>query len=191
MDSLKQRIVDYVKTNQPVLRVKLAVAMGITLRALDRETTALKEHGYLFSKAGFGYFTSAEAYDEWRTGPGAEQLSIRGSKGGYSSAAIRYGNNQTYAARIAILLDDGREMSAADIADELGVPYHKISTAITNMVNTEELKHTGAVGHRVYSLGKAKKRVRRRAESVNVICQECRQSAAMQRVLAFYGRLEA
>lgn len=37
MDSLKQRIVDYVGANQPVKRADLIVVIGISGKGLDRE----------------------------------------------------------------------------------------------------------------------------------------------------------
>ncbi|MDF7701080.1 hypothetical protein [Enterobacter hormaechei] len=66
MDSLKQRIVDYVAANQPVKRADLIVVIGISGKGLDREIAALRGLGMIFSMAGFGYFTSEADYQEWR-----------------------------------------------------------------------------------------------------------------------------
>lgn len=191
MDSLKQRIINHIDANQPVKRADLKDAIGIPGRALDREIAVLKELGVIHSAAGFGYFSGVDSYESWRKGEGAIHLQMRGVKGAISSAASRRESLTTYPARIASLLSDGDELSAVETAEELGVTYRHISSAITTMVSTGELKHKGPYGHRVYSLCNSKKKVINRTESVNVICQECRTSPAMKRVLAFYGRVSA
>lgn len=73
--------------------------------------------------------------------------------------------------------------------DQVITEYRSISSVISVMVSSGELKFEGPKGHRVYSLAQEKKKSGRRAESVNVICQECRNSAAMRRVLMVWGRV--
>lgn len=189
MDSLKQRIVDYVAANQPVKRADLIVVIGISGKGLEREVSILRELGMIFSKAGFGYFASESDYQEWRNGEGAHELKSRALKGAYSSAESRRDSLKCYPARILSVLSDGGKLGAAQIADVMGVTYKSISSVISVMVNTGELKFEGQKGHRVYSLANPKKKVGRRAESVNVICQECRNSPAMKRVLMVWGRV--
>lgn len=96
-----------------------------------------------------------------------------------------------YPARIVDLLADGQPRGAVEIAQGLGVTYKQISTAISVLVKTGELKHRGAKGGRVYSLAKQVKRPTLRCKSENVIFQECRQSEAMKRVLMVWGRAPA
>lgn len=187
MDSLKRRIVNHIESNQPVRRSDLKAEMGISGKAIDREISALKSLGIVHSAPGFGYFRSKDDYESWRKGDGANQLHIRGMKGGISSGAVRRESPGTYPARIAELLSDGIELSAADMAIRLGVTYRQISSAITTMHRHGELKCKGRHGKRIYSLGKAREKSIRRIESVNLIFQECRQSDAMKRVLNFYG----
>ncbi|CAM6817457.1 hypothetical protein P853_01273 [Enterobacter hormaechei subsp. hoffmannii UCI 50] len=187
MDSLKQRIVDYVAANQPVKRADLIVVIGISGKGLDREIAALRGLGMIFSMAGFGYFTSEADYQEWRKGAGALHLKNRALNGAFSSAAARRVSDESYPARIASVLSDGSKLGATQIADAMGTSYRSISSVISVMVNSGELKFEGPKGHRVYSLAQAKKKSGRRTESVNVICQECRNSPAMKRILSVYG----
>lgn len=189
MDSLKQRIVDYVAANQPVKRADLIVVIGISGKGLDREIAALRGLGLIFSMAGFGYFTSESDYQEWRKGAGSHHLKSRAMNGAYSSAAARRVSDESYPARIASVLSDGSKLGATQIAEAMGTSYRSISSVISVMVNSGELKFEGPKGHRVYSLAKAKKKTGCRAESVNVICQECRNSPAMKRVLMVWGRV--
>ncbi|HDR2542559.1 TPA: ArsR family transcriptional regulator [Enterobacter mori] len=189
MDNLKQRIVDYVAANQPVKRADLIVVIGISGKGLDREIAALRGLGVIFSMAGFGYFTSESDYQEWRKGAGALHLKNQALNGAFSSAAARRVSDESYPARIASVLSDGSKLGATQIAEAMGTSYRSISSVISVMVNSGELKFEGPKGHRVYSLAQAKKKAGRRAESVNVICQECRNSAAMKRVLMVWGRV--
>ncbi|WP_253378552.1 ArsR family transcriptional regulator [unidentified bacterial endosymbiont] len=187
MDSLKQRIVDYVAANQPVKRADLIVVIGISGKGLDREVAALRGLGLIFSMAGFGYFSSEADYQEWRKGAGALHLKNRAMNGAFSSAAARRVSDDSYPVRIASVLSDGSKLGAAQIAEAMGTSYRSISSVISVMVNSGELKFEGPKGHRVYSLAQAKKKAGRRADSVNVICQECRNSAVMKRILSVYG----
>ena len=189
MDSLKQRIVDYVAANQPVKRADLIVVIGISGKGLDREIAALRGMGMIFSMAGFGYFTSEADYQEWRKGAGALHLKNRALNGALSSAAARRVSDESYQARIVSVLSDGSKLGATQIAEAMGASYRSISSVISVMVNSGELKFEGQKGHRVYSLAQTKKKAGRRAESVNVICQECRNSPAMRRVLMVWGRV--
>lgn len=189
MDSLKQRIVDYVAANQPVKRADLIVVIGISGKGLDREIAALRGLEMIFSMAGFGYFTSQTSYQEWLKGAGANYLKERAIKGGYRSVESRRQSENSYPARIMSVLSDGSKLGASQIAEAMGATYRSISSVISVMVTAGELKFEGPKGHRVYSLAKPKTKAGRRTESVNVICQECRNSAAMKRVLMVWGRV--
>ncbi|EPA0062143.1 hypothetical protein ACQYIJ_004172 [Enterobacter cloacae] len=115
MDSLKQRIVDYVGANQPVKRADLIVVIGISGKGLDREIAALRGLGLIFSMAGFGYFTSEADYQEWRKGAGALHLKNRAMNGAFSSAAARRVSDESYPARIASVLSDGSKLGATQL----------------------------------------------------------------------------
>lgn len=187
---MKQRIIDYVSANEPVKRTVLHVITGLSLRALDREIRALKNCGQLYSMPGFGYFSSEASCGKWLKGIGMEQLRIRASHGAAASVASRKASGETWGARIIATLATEGSLGASQIAAVIGVPYRQISSAVSTLVNNGELKHRGPAGARVYSLATRNKKIRP-PSSVNVIFQECRQSPAMQRVLAVYGRASA
>lgn len=187
MDSLKQRIVDYVSANQPVRRGDLRTAIGISGKALDREVSTLKSLGLMFAKVGYGYFSSELDYLEWRVGAGADQVQGRAMKG----AIARHESKNTYPSRVVELLSRGGKFGGADIAKAIGASYKQISTAISMLVRTGEIQHSGARGSRVYSIGTPKKGKSIRSNSVNTIFQECRNSDAMKRVLMVWGRAPA
>lgn len=191
MDNLKQRIVDHIWANEPVKRADLVRMAGIAGKAVDREVLALKELGLIIGVAGYGYFKSQETYEAWRVTIGTDLMRARALKGALTCQMSRRENNSTYPARIVDLLADGQPRGAVEIAQGLGVTYKQISTAISTLVKTGELKHRGAKGGRVYSLAKQVKRPTLRCKSENVIFQECRQSEAMKRVLMVWGRAPA
>lgn len=191
MDSLKKRILDHVKANQPITRKNLALEIGISGHALDKEIAVLREIGLIYSMAGFGYFAGKSAYEEWRAGIGGELLRERSLKGAESSLMSRREGMMTIPSKIALLLSDGRRMSSPQIADALSLTVKQVSAAICEMAKAGEIKFTGRTGHRIYHLSGLKRKAAVKRQSVNVICQECRQSPAMRRVLAFYGRTSA
>lgn len=191
MDSLKQRILGHVTENQPITRKNLMMAIGISGHALDKEIAVLRGLGLIYSMGGVGYFAGKPAYDSWRSGKGAEALRVRGQNGAASSLLSRIGERETFPELIASLLSDGRRMSGAQIANGLNLTYQQVSSAISAMVKDGELAFTGRTGHRIYHLSGLKRKAAVKRQSVNVICQECRQSPAMRRVLAFYGRTTA
>lgn len=175
--------------NQPVKRADLIVVIGISGKGLDREIAALRGLEMIFSMAGFGYFTSKASYQEWLKGAGANYLKDRAIKGGYRSVESRRQSENSYPARIMSVLSDGSKLGASQIAEAMGATYRSISSVISVMVTAGELKFEGPKGHRVYSLAKPNKKAGRRVDSVNVICQECRNSPAMKRVLMVWGRV--
>ncbi|EBO0868529.1 ArsR family transcriptional regulator [Salmonella enterica] len=190
MDSLKQRIADYVKSNQPITRARLRDELEIPGKALDRGIATLKELGLIYSMCGFGCFAGEDGYKRWLSG--SEALRERGRKGGMSTSIVMRKALRTYPARISALLAEGAELSGVEIANSLQIDYRKISAAISAMVGTGELKYKGSNGRRVYSIGEVREFAPvQQVESVNVICQQCKKSAAMQRVLAVYGRAVA
>lgn len=191
MDNLKQRIVDHIWANEPVKRADLIRFAGISGKAVDREVIALKELGLIISVAGFGYFKNHETHDAWKQSVGASLMRDRALKGAICSMQSRRDKYSTFPARIVGLLADGQPRGAVEIAKDLGVTYKQISTAITVLVKTGELKHQGAKGGRVYTLSKQARRPTLRCKSENVIFQECRQSEAMKRVLMVWGRAPA
>lgn len=91
---------------------------------------------------------------------------------------------------------------SVDIAEVLGITTKKLSGTITTLLADGLISRAGIYGKRTYRLtdygmryapatlpesGSCKSRLVVRTEA-NGICQECRNSPAMQRVLAVYGR---
>ncbi|HCU2310606.1 TPA: DUF977 family protein [Klebsiella aerogenes] len=65
MDSLKQRIIDYVKQNQPVSIPVAAKDIGIAVYSFRKIKREMENKGLLFSRQGFGLFESEEYYNEY------------------------------------------------------------------------------------------------------------------------------
>lgn len=91
---------------------------------------------------------------------------------------------------------------SVDIAEVLGITTKKLSGTITTLLADGLISRAGIYGKRTYRLtdygmryapsalpdsGSCRSRLIVRTEA-NGICQECRDSATMKRVLSFYGR---
>lgn len=96
-------------------------------------------------------------------------------------------------------------LNNAKLAGLIGMDTKKISGTVSTLLAEGLISCEGKYGQRLYSL--TSYGMRYAADTVpgrkigttkliqrtdtNVICQECRNSPAMQRVLAFYGRVSA
>ena len=91
------------------------------------------------------------------------------------------------------------------LASMLGMTTKKISGPLSTLLADDLIAFEGKHGQRLYSLTsygmryapdtipviqRGNSKLVPRTDS-NVICQECRQSAVMKRILAFYGRASA
>lgn len=96
-------------------------------------------------------------------------------------------------------------LNSARIASMIGMTTKKISGTVSTLLADGLIRCEGKYGQRLYSLTsygmrfapdtipgmkQGKSKLIQRTDT-NVICQECRNSPAMQRVLAFYGRVSA
>ena len=183
MDTLKQRILDYVTANQPATILSISKAISIGRKPLSRELTAMKSAGLLVSAVGLGYFTSREKLNEWRSHPDEDFISERGMMGGFAAARAAHSSGRTRQAQINSALSGGGRMTMSQLCEEIGCDSRQMSTAITKMVKMGELGYEGKVGHRIYYLQEPE-----RYNSVNVIFEECKHSDAHRRMMMVYGR---
>lgn len=65
MDSLKQRIVDYVKANQPVSVSDILIEINISKCRYLSESRILRSLGLLVSVPRVGIFAGKSAYEDW------------------------------------------------------------------------------------------------------------------------------
>lgn len=77
MDSLKQRIVDYVKANQPVKIANVIRVIGISRDRFYEEARVLRELDLLHSVRGYGLFFGEKAYQDWLVSGGREEMKKR------------------------------------------------------------------------------------------------------------------
>lgn len=111
----------------------------------------------------------------------------------------------TIRGQILAALRNNPGLNSARIASMICMTTKKISGAVSTLLADGLIEFEGKHGQRLYRLTdygmkyapetipampKGNSKLVQRTEA-NVICQECRNSPAMQRVLAFYGRVSA
>lgn len=77
MDSIKQRIVSYVKANQPVSVADMIRDLSIGRSSYYEEAKALRRLGMLRSVSGIGVFASEADHQTWLEHGGREAISRR------------------------------------------------------------------------------------------------------------------
>lgn len=104
MDALRQRIIDFVRENQPVNEEKMRTGLGFSVHQCRLYRKQMKATGHLFIANGIGCFISQADFEDWlRNGGGHERMKSIGKMGGRGQAPdrerrrliIEYLSNQT------------------------------------------------------------------------------------------------
>lgn len=85
MDSLKQRILDYVSANQPAKVDLIYKELGICRNRYYEEAKQLRFMGKLRSVPGIGVFPGEDAYQHWLKSGGYEEIRRRAVDANLSS----------------------------------------------------------------------------------------------------------
>ncbi|MGL0761262.1 hypothetical protein ACJO73_07245 [Citrobacter freundii] len=85
MDSLKQRILDYVSANQPAKVDLIYRELGICRNRYYEEAKQLRFMGKLRSVPGIGVFPGEDAYQRWLKSGGYEEIRRRAVDANLSS----------------------------------------------------------------------------------------------------------
>ncbi|EBQ9920603.1 hypothetical protein D5967_24155 [Salmonella enterica subsp. enterica serovar Brunei] len=85
MDSLKQRILDYVSANQPAKVDLIYKELGICRNRYYEEAKQLRFMGMLRSVPGIGVFPGEDAYQHWLRNGGYEEIRQRAVDANLSS----------------------------------------------------------------------------------------------------------
>lgn len=200
MDALKQRIIDFIKQNQPINDRQAICTFGIGKNRWREEKSKLKRMGEIYPVCGAGTFISKHDYDDWlENGGGKEKVRASQAKGG-----LVKGNNKDskkliieYLPNIATPMTSGAISRACGVNEKTG---HNIISALADMGLIE---HDGAEYNRRYMPvmeGQPQVFVRRKADKQkslckrydprsNVVVRDYMASPARQRLLAVYGRM--
>lgn len=89
MDSLKQRICNYVKINQPASVAAIMREMNISRARYYEEAKALRMLGLLYSAPGIGIFAGMDGYQHWLDHGGKEELSRRAIEANAACQQVR------------------------------------------------------------------------------------------------------
>lgn len=209
MDELQQKILDYVRLNEPVSVAKIVKEMKIYRNKFYELMEPIKRSGLLFSRAGFGVFYSMESYNAWLDNGGREILSLRGRTGAESSLKTR--REDPWVARegsikfaiMECLKESSEPLSLSQISARTRLQSKSVSGSLSYLVRAGTVEHDGKDFKRKYTLSgqvsdhdivvekvKGKKTgFKQFNPKKNGIVQAYMASPARQRLMAVYGRM--
>ncbi len=89
MDNLQQKIIDYVRENEPVSIAEIVKHPGVYRNKFYVIVAPLREQGLLFSRGRPGVYYNQESFSKWMDDGGREILSQRGRAGSEASLKTR------------------------------------------------------------------------------------------------------
>lgn len=89
MDSLKKRIINCIKENQPVTTDTIHQKLNVSRNAVRTELAKLRELGAIHSQVAIGHFASQEDFNLWLENGGREYMTARGTAGNKRSQEMR------------------------------------------------------------------------------------------------------
>lgn len=187
MDNLSIEILKIVSEFSPVNTAQLVQVLDCSKRKVLAVLADLRVAGRIFTKIPVGHFPSEAAYQVWLENGGKEKITCRGRAAAARSNLTKARRNDTIPCRTIIMLSSQGPLRAIDIARALDVPYNTLSGQLSTMVTRGQVIRTGRAGKSLYSLAPGVELEQGAATPVNGIFAECRNSAAMQRVLSVYG----
>lgn len=200
MDALKQRIIDCIKENQPVTTDTLHQKLNVSRNTIRNEMAILRNVGAVHTQVSIGHFISKADFFIWLDNGGREYMTARGSAGNKRSQEMRR-RAGTVRQCIANNCRKYGPLHGKEIADLMSVTYQRIASQICEMVRLNQLVKIGKSGRYMYAaVGDAEVFDGSATEDIEApdmpamptnlpdIFTQCRNSEAMKRVLAFYGR---
>lgn len=199
MDTLKQRIINCIKENQPVTTDTIHQKLNVSRNTIRTEMAKLRNIGAVHTQVAVGHFISKADFFAWLDNGGREFMTARGAAGNKRSQEMRR-RAGTVRQKIANTLRKYGPMGGREIADMMGVRYQRIASQICEMVRLNQLVKHGKSGSYMYTaVGDAPENFDDAPENeatelpempTNIpdIFTQCRNSETMKRVLSFYGR---
>ncbi len=187
MDDINVEILKSIPAFAPVNTAQLVHKIGCSKRKVLDGLANLRAAGRIFTKIPVGHFSSEFAYQTWLESGGKEFLACRGRAAASRSNLSKCRRNNTIPSRTIAVLRTHGTLRAVDIARFLGVPYNTLSGQLSTMVTRGQVIRTRNMGKSFYSLAPGVELPQESATAGNGIFAECRNSAAMQRVLSVYG----
>lgn len=209
MDNLQQKIIDYVRENEPVSIAEIVKHTGVYRNKFYVIVAPLREQGLLFSRGGLGVFYNQQSFSKWMDDGGREMLSQRGRAG--SEASLKTRREEPWRARegslkcivMSCLKNSPKPLTLSKISDATGIPTKSASGTISFLIRIGCITHDGKRFARKYSLAEGVtpepvaivQRHGKRGGFVlfnparNGVVEEYMKSPARARLMAVYGRM--
>lgn len=200
MDSLKQRMLDFIRKNQPVTEDQLKDGLGISRHSCRENRGQLRNAGLIYVTCGSGSFISRADYENWlENGGGHEKISNTAKKGIHKFA------DSTARSRVIEYLTSLKEpVCAGEIAIACHLMQKTAYRILASLADDGTVVHDGRVKGRHYLIAssdaqfpsssgqKGEKKTKafvRYNPKKNGVVQAYMASPARQRLMAVYGRM--
>ncbi|MGG8026283.1 hypothetical protein PGO13_19940 [Klebsiella aerogenes] len=202
IDSLKQRIINYVKQNQPVSIPVAAKDIGIAVYSFRKIKKEMENKGLLFSRQGFGLFESEEYYNEYVKVEGKKRMQAFRAHGLQKEKYDVVDGIDTRKAIMSVIDRITTPMTCGEIGKMCGVGTKAAYRIVSELCDLGTLVHDGGTYGRRFILASEggvsdfdSKEVSRRPKGFrkynpkrNGVVQAYLNSPARQRIMMVYGR---
>ncbi|HDZ9010913.1 TPA: hypothetical protein RUY31_003623 [Klebsiella quasipneumoniae subsp. similipneumoniae] len=200
MDSLKQRMLDFIRQNQPVTELQLTEGLGISRNACRENRRQLRAVGLIYISCGSGAFLSLEDFQKWlEHGGGHEKISMTAKKGIHNAV-----DNSARKRVIEYLSEQTEPVGAGEIAKACNLINKTAYRVLATLADDGTVIHDGRVKGRQYLIASSdvqwpangEKSSERKVKAFakynpkkNGVVQAYLNSPARQRLMAVYGRM--
>ncbi len=201
MDALKQRIIDFIKQNQPVTEQQLKNGLGISLNACRQNRRLLRNAGLIYVTCGSGAFISRSDFELWlKNGGGHEKMSASARLGGRGMTSDKTAKKRV----IDYLTSKNEPMCAGEIAKACKLSGKSAYRILASLYDDGTVYHDGKLKGRQYLIASEQNKhfsnsdvayeakVRafvRYNPKRNGVIQAYMASPARARLMAVYGRM--
>lgn len=200
IDSLKQRMLDFIRQNQPVTEQQLKDGLGISRNACRENRGQLRNAGLIYVSCGFGAFNSLADYEHWlEHGGGHEKISLTAKKGIQNAA-----DSSSKKRVIEFLSAQTAPVGAGEIANGCNLPRKSAYRILATLVDDGTIFHDYRAKGRQYQIASSDSQWTSKSERTserkikafvkynpnkNGVVEDYMASPARQRLMAVYGRV--
>ncbi|HHS9775858.1 TPA: hypothetical protein ACTW8Y_000487 [Raoultella ornithinolytica] len=201
MNSLHQKIINFIKQNQPVTEKQLKEGLGITYQSCREERRKLCNAGLIYISCGCGAFVSRSDFEYWLShGGGHEKISASAKQGIHNALTDTTAKKRV----IDFLSTQDSPVGAGEIAIACNLSQKPTYRILEMLSDDGTIFHDGRVKGRQYLIASSgaqwpagscqhsERKIKafcRYNPNKNGVVQEYMASPARARLMAVYGRV--
>lgn len=200
IDSLKQRMIDFIRQNQPVTEQQLKDGLNISRHSCRENRSQLRNAGLIYVTSGSGAFISRADYENWLEHGGGHKKISNTTKKGLNNVSDSSSRQRV----IEFLSSQKTPVCAAEIAKACNLMQKTSYRILASLSDDGTVIHDGRVKVRQYLIASSgaqwpagscqhsERKIKafcRYNPNKNGVVQEYMSSPARARLMAVYGRI--